>query len=92
VDETATGSANLLDRRPSGRRSFFISRRIAAVGHFRLPSFDPGVVAALWGIGLGVFIYFGLLAIGSTKATAFVVAAVSAFAIAMYVRLCGADR
>jgi hypothetical protein len=62
------------------------------VGHIRLPSIDPGVVAALWGIGLGIYIYFGMLAVGSTKATAFVVATVSAAAIALFVRLRGADR
>jgi len=62
------------------------------VGHIRLPSIDPGIVAALWGIGLGLYIYFGMVAIGSTRATAFVIAAVSAAAIALFVRLRGADR
>jgi hypothetical protein len=62
------------------------------VGHIRLPSIDPGVIAALWGIGLGIYIYFGMLAVGSTKAAAFVVAAVSAIAIALFVRLRGADQ
>jgi hypothetical protein len=62
------------------------------VGHFRLPSIDPGIIAALWGIGLGLYIYFGMISIGSTKATAFVIAAVSAAAIALFVRLRGADQ
>ncbi len=62
------------------------------MGHIRLPSIDPGIVAALWGIGLGLYIYFGMVAIGSTRATAFVIAAVSAAAIALFVRLRGADR
>jgi hypothetical protein len=62
------------------------------VGHFHLPSIDPGIIAALWGIGLGLYIYFGMLAIGSTKATAFVIAAVSAAAIALFVRLRGAEQ
>jgi hypothetical protein len=62
------------------------------VSHFRAPSVDPGVVAAFWGIGLGLYVYFGLVAVGSTHATAFVVAAVSAAAIALFVRLRGADR
>jgi TRAP-type C4-dicarboxylate transport system permease large subunit len=62
------------------------------VGHFRMPSIDPGVVAVLWGLGLGVFIYFGLIAVGSTKASAFVLAAVAAVAIALFVRLRGADQ
>jgi hypothetical protein len=92
VDEIATGSANLLDRRRQRRRSFFAAGRIAAVPHFRLPSIDPGVVAFIWGIVLGLYIYFGLLAVGQTKATAFVVAAVSAAAITLFVRLRGANR
>jgi hypothetical protein len=62
------------------------------VGHFRFPSIDPGIIATLWGIGLGIYIYFGMISIGSTKATAFVIAAVSAAAIALFVRLRGADR
>ena len=62
------------------------------MGHFRFPSIDPGVVAALWGVGLGLYVYFGMVAIGSTRATAFVIAAVSAAAIALFVRLRGADR
>jgi hypothetical protein len=62
------------------------------VGHFRLPSIDPGIIALLWGLGLGLYIYFGMVAIGSTRATAFVIAAVSAAAIALFVRLRGADR
>jgi hypothetical protein len=62
------------------------------VGHFHPPSIDPGVIATLWGIGLGLYIFFGMLAIGSTKATAFVIAAVAALAIALFVRLRGADQ
>jgi hypothetical protein len=62
------------------------------VGHFHLPSIDPGVIAVLWGVGLGLYIFFGMVAIGSTKATAFVIAAVGAAAIALFVRLRGADR
>jgi hypothetical protein len=62
------------------------------VGHFHLPSIDPGVIAVLWGVGLGLYIFFGMVAIGSTKATAFVIAAVAAAAIALFVRLRGADQ
>jgi hypothetical protein len=91
VDEIATDSAYLWTG-AFGRRSFFDLDKIAAVGHFNLPSIDPGIVAALWGICLGLYIYFGMLAIGSTKATAFVIAAVAAAAIALFVRLRGADQ
>jgi ABC-type Fe3+-siderophore transport system permease subunit len=62
------------------------------MGHFRFPSIDPGIIAVLWGVGLGIYVYFGMIAIGSTKATAFVIAALSAAAIALFVRLRGADQ
>lgn len=59
--------------------------------HFRLPSVDPGVTAALWAAVLGAFIYFGLLAIGSSGAFAIVVTLLSAAGIWLFVRLRGAD-
>ena len=36
----------------------------------RPPSVDQGVIAFLWAAGLGLFIYFGLLAIGESGAIA----------------------
>jgi hypothetical protein len=57
----------------------------------RPPSIDQGVTALLWAIGLAVFIYFGLLAVGSSAATAIVLALVSFAAIWLFVRLRGED-
>ena len=57
--------------------------------HFQPPSIDPGVTAFLWAIGLGAYIYFGLLAVGSSGALAIVVAMLSAFGIWLFVRLRG---
>jgi hypothetical protein len=57
--------------------------------HFHPPSIDQGVVAFLWAIGLGAYIYFGLLAVGSSGALAIVVAMLSAFGIWLFVRLRG---
>jgi hypothetical protein len=59
--------------------------------HFRPPSIDPGLSAGLWGIGLGIFLFFGMLAVGVGSATALIVSVVSAFAIFLYVRLYGRD-
>ena len=59
--------------------------------HFRPPSIDQGVIALLWAIGLGVYIYFGLLAVGSSGATAIVLTLVSAAGIWLFVRLRGED-
>jgi hypothetical protein len=91
VNEIASGSATLLDRRPSGRRSFLQLRTIASVHLPNPPSIDPGVMAFVWALLLAVFIYFGLLAIGSSAATAIVVALVSFAAIWLFVRLRGED-
>ncbi|HEY2543377.1 MAG TPA: hypothetical protein VGH92_10035 [Gaiellaceae bacterium] len=57
--------------------------------HFHPPSIDPGVIALLWAIALGAFIYFGLLAVGSSGAFAIVVSMVSAAGIWLFVRARG---
>ena len=57
--------------------------------HLRLPAFAPGVTAFLWAFGLAVYIWAGMLAIGASQATAFVVAAVGGFFIFLFVRLRG---
>jgi hypothetical protein len=62
------------------------------VPHLRPPSIDHGVVSFLWGLGLGLFIWAGLLAIGVSQPTAIIVAALSAFGIFLYVRIYGEDR
>ena len=57
--------------------------------HLRPPSIAPGVVALIWALALGTFIYFGLLAVGSSGAFAIVVAMVSAAGIWLLVRARG---
>jgi len=59
--------------------------------HFHAPSIDKGVVASLWAIGLGAYLYIFLLATGSTSAFAFVISAISAAGIWLFVRTCGED-
>jgi hypothetical protein len=60
--------------------------------HFRPPSIDHGVISLVWAVLLGVYVYFGLVAVGSSGATAIVIALVSAAAIWLFVRLRGEDR
>jgi hypothetical protein len=60
--------------------------------HFRPPSIDPGVMAFVWAVLLGAFVYYGLLAIGASGAFAFVLAFVAFAAIWLFVRLRGEDR
>ncbi len=58
----------------------------------RPPSIDRGITSALWAIGLGFFIWAGLLAVGVTSATSVIVAAVSCFFIFLFVRIYGEDE
>ena len=60
--------------------------------HFHPPSIDPGVIAFLWAVGLGAYIYFGLLAIGTTGAFAIVITLLSVAAIWLLVRTRGASE
>jgi hypothetical protein len=57
--------------------------------HLRPPSIDRGVTSFLWAIGLGLYIWIGLLAIGVSSATAFIVGALSVGAIFLFVRRFG---
>ncbi len=81
MDETATGSANLFGP---------VSLGSAVVGHFHPPSIAPGVIALIWAVALGAFIYFGLVAIGTSGAFAIVVAMVSFAGIWLFVTTRGA--
>jgi hypothetical protein len=60
--------------------------------HLRPPAFSPGFTSFLWGAGLGIFIWLGLLAIGISSGTAFLFGVVAAVVIFFYVRLFGADQ
>ena len=59
--------------------------------HVRPPSVDQGVIALVWAVALGTFIYFGLIAVGASGATAIVIALVSFAAIWLFVRLRGEE-
>jgi hypothetical protein len=48
-------------------------------------------MALIWAAGLGIYIYFGLVAIGESGAVAIVVTLVSCFFIWLFVRLRGED-
>ena len=57
--------------------------------HFHPPSIDPGVIALIWAVVLGAFVYYGLLAVGTSGAFAIVVAMVSFAGIWFFVRTRG---
>ena len=60
--------------------------------HFHFPSIDPGVMAFIWAVLLGIYVYFGLVAIGEPGAFAVVMAALSFAGIWLLVRLRGEDE
>jgi hypothetical protein len=60
--------------------------------HFRLPSIDPGVMAFVWAVLLGAYVYFGLVAIGEPGAFAVVFAMLAFAGIWLLVRLRGEDE
>jgi hypothetical protein len=62
------------------------------MSRLRPPAFSPGFTSLLWGIGLGAFIWLGLLAIGISAGTAFLFGLVAGTLIFFYVRLFGADQ
>jgi hypothetical protein len=58
----------------------------------RQPSFDHGVVSFIWGVMLGLYIWLGLLAVGVSQATSFIVAAVAGAGIFLLVRILGEEE
>ena len=59
--------------------------------HIHPPSIDQGVIALVWAIALGAYVYFGLLAVGSSGAFAIVIAMLSAAGIWLFVRTRGEE-
>lgn len=57
----------------------------------RPPAIAQGTSAALWAVGLGGFIFVGMLSISISKATSLIVAIVCGFVIYFAVLLFGAD-
>jgi hypothetical protein len=80
-----------LDRRLRAPVLFFarvVLGRIAPM-HFHLPSIDPGVMAFIWALLLSLYVYVGLIAVGSSAAFAIVIALLSFAGIWLFVRLRG---
>ena len=60
--------------------------------HLRPPSIDKGIVAFLWAFGFFLYLWLGMLAVGVAGATAFILSAVLAGAIFLYIRIYGEER
>ena len=65
--------------------------RIAAV-HLRVPSIDQGVQAFVWAAFFFVLLWLGMLALGISNATAFILSLLAGAAIFLLVRLSGEDH
>ncbi len=58
----------------------------------RAPSVDHGIVSFIWAFGLGLLLWLFMLGIGISKATSFIVAALVAIGIFLFVRVYGEDE
>jgi hypothetical protein len=60
--------------------------------HLRPPSIDRGISSFLWAAGFGLFIYLGLVAVGTNQGVAVILAALSFGAIFLFVRIFGEEE
>jgi hypothetical protein len=59
--------------------------------HLRAPSFSRGVIAFIWALVFGVYVWLGGLAVGVNGGTAFIFGAVTGFLVFVLVMAFGAD-
>ena len=60
--------------------------------HLRPPSMDHGVASFLWGFGLGLYLWLGMLMVDVSSATAFILGALGGAAIFLFVRHFGEEQ
>jgi hypothetical protein len=60
--------------------------------HLRMPSIDQGVQAGVWAVFFFLLLWIGMLAVGVSNATAFILSLVAAGAIFLFIRLRGENR
>ena len=59
--------------------------------HLRAPSIDRGVHAFIWTLVFFLILYFGMVAVDVSKATALIISLVAAFLIFLLIRTRGGD-
>jgi hypothetical protein len=62
------------------------------VPHLRPPSISHGVVSFVWALVFGLYVWLGMLAVGVSGATSFIVAAVVGAGTFLYVRIFGVEE
>ena len=60
--------------------------------HVRPPSIDKGVSAFLWAFGFFLYLWLGMMSVGVDSMTSFILSAVAAAAIFLFIRVRGEDR
>jgi hypothetical protein len=60
--------------------------------HLRMPSIDQGVQAGIWAVFFFFLLWPGMIAVGVSNATAFILALVASAAIFLFIRLRGESR
>ena len=60
--------------------------------HLRMPSIDQGIQAFIWAVVFFLYMWLGMLAVGVSGATAFILSLVAAAAIWLLVRTRGDER
>ena len=60
--------------------------------HLRMPSIDQGVQAGAWAVFFFLLLWIGMLAVGISSATSFILSLVAAGAIFLFIRLRGEER
>ena len=57
--------------------------------HLRSPSVDRGVQAFVWAVVFFLFLYFGMVVVDVSKATALILSLVAGFLIFVFIRVFG---
>ena len=60
--------------------------------HLRPPSIAHGVLSFIWGLVFGLYVWLGMLAVGISGATSFIVGAVVGAGTFLYVRIYGVEE
>jgi hypothetical protein len=59
--------------------------------HLHPPSIDHGVQSFIWAVVFFLFLWFGMLGVGVSSATSFILAIVLAIGIFLFIRIFGED-
>jgi hypothetical protein len=60
--------------------------------HLRPPSIAHGVLSFVWGLVFGLYVWLGMLAVGVSGATSFIVGCVVGAGTFLYVRIYGVEQ